>query len=246
MRQTIPLRVTGNLINLGSKCFRIFFFSRISVQPFQKFFHTGQLQRRTKIAGKDFPLSDKSADFFPCHRTCLQIFFQQRLIADCEFFGKLLLSHAAEIQAAVVQLFLQFLHQPFPVSPLLIHLINKEEHRNPVTLQQPPQRQNVSLYAVRAADDQDSIIENLQSSLHLRGKIHMSGCVQQRHLFVLQRKTRLLGKNRDSSRPLHLIRIQKGVSVIHPPHFPNASGQIQNTLRQRRLAGVYVSEHSYR
>ena len=74
----------------------------------------------------------------------------------------------------------------------------------------------MALYSVRSADHQHRIVQHLQRAFHLRRKIHMSRCVQQRDILVLPLKLRLLGKNCDSPVPLLTIRIQKRVPVIHP------------------------------
>ena len=66
-----------------------------------------------------------------------------------------------------------------PVRPCLIHFVDKNKSRNPVMLQQFPKSADLSGDFVRRAYDQNRIIQHLQHTFHLRGKIHMAGCIHQ-------------------------------------------------------------------
>ena len=50
----------------------------------------------------------------------------------------------------------------------------------------------MSLYPVRAADDQDPVIQHLEGTLHFRREIHMSRSIQQGDLLIFQAEDCLL------------------------------------------------------
>ena len=74
----------------------------------------------------------------------------------------------------------------------------------------------MALHPVGAADHQQGPVQNLESALHLRGEIHVARGVQQRQLHIPKRQHRLLGKDGDAPLPLHSVRVQKGIPVVHP------------------------------
>ena len=84
----------------------------------------------------------------------------------------------------------------------------------------------MSLHTVRTADDQHRIIQHLQGPLHLCRKIHMSGRIQKRHVKIAQLQLCLLGKYRNAASPLHRIRIQKGILMVHSAQPPQCTGPI--------------------
>ena len=70
----------------------------------------------------------------------------------------------------------------------------------------------------------------------------MARRVQKRVLRFSKREFRLLGEDCNSSCPLQFIGVQKRVPVIHTAQLPDRSGQIENTLRKRRLSGIHVRQ----
>ena len=71
------------------------------------------------------------------------------------------------------------------------------------------------MQSVRAADDQNRIVEHLQRALHLGRKIHMTWCIKQYKADIIYSKNRLLGEDRDAALSLERIGIQKSVPVVH-------------------------------
>ena len=100
----------------------------------------------------------------------------------------------------------------------------------------------MTLHAVRPADHQHRAVQHLQRPLHFCGKIHMSGSIQKRHLPVSQSQTGLFGEYGNSPGPLHGVRVQEGVPVIHPPQLPDAALQVQDRLRQSGFSGVHMGQ----
>ena len=81
-----------------------------------------------------------------------------------------------------------------------VHLVDEQEGRNAAPLEQLPQRQRVTLYAVGTAYDQNGAVEHLQGALHLSRKVHVTRSVQQGDLYVVSEwEDGLLGKNRDAA-----------------------------------------------
>ena len=70
--------------------------------------------------------------------------------------------------------------------------VDPDERRYAVALKQVPQSLGVGLYAVRAADDEDRVIENGECSFHLRGKIYVSGGIEKKYAKRRQLKNSLL------------------------------------------------------
>ena len=93
--------------------------------------------------------------------------------------------------------------------------------------QKTPEGTGMSLHTVRTADYKNCIVKNLQCPLHLRRKIHMPRSIQKRNI----PHSGLLGKNRNSPRPLLGIRIEKGILMIHPPQLPDLPGHVEHRLR---------------
>ena len=58
----------------------------------------------------------------------------------------------------------------------------------------------------------------------------MAGGIQQRHRPPRQRELCLLGKDRDTPLPLHVIGIQKGVLVVHPAQTAQSAALVQHSL----------------
>ena len=121
----------------------------------------------------------------------------------------------------------------------LVHLIDENDRRHIIMLQQRPQGLHLRVHAIRAAYHQHREIQHLQRALHLRRKIRVSRGIEQR-VFTRRDELGLLREDGDPARAFHFIRVKKGVPGVHPPHPADASAQIQQALRERGLAGVYM------
>ena len=104
----------------------------------------------------------------------------------------------------------------------------------------------MALDAIRAADDQNGIIQHLQRPLHLRGKIHMAGGVHQRQLRFRQLQPGQLGENGDAPLPLQRIVVQKGVLVIYPAQTADAAARVEQALGKRGLSRVHMGQDADR
>ena len=242
--QTGPLGVPGYFVYPGAEILRVFRTGRIGFQTLQKLLHSFYFQGRAEIAGKYFPLRYQPDDFSLLHSAVRQIFFQYSLITHSQILIKGLL-FLLKGYTPFIQAFLQFFQQLLPVSSLLVHFINKQEHRNLVSGQKPPQCLHMSLYAISAADDQDRVIQYLQGPFHLRRKVHMPRSIQKCHFLFSQFYLSLFGKDCDSPLPFQVIGVQKCILMVHTPWFSDTARQIQDTLSQCCLAGIHMGQQTH-
>ena len=113
-----------------------------------------------------------------------------------------------------------------------------------IPLQQPPEGAGVGLDPVGAADHQNGAVQHLKRPLRLGGEVHMARRVQQGDLRVRQGKHRLLGEDGDAPLPLHGVRVQKGVLVVHPAQAPQGAALVQQRLGQCGLPRVHMGQYS--
>ena len=88
------------------------------------------------------------------------------------------------VDPELLQVALLITIQRFPSFARKIHLGDKEEDRDLIVLQQPPEGPRVGLYPVGPADDQDRAVEHAQHPLGLGGKVHVARRVEQGQLPV--------------------------------------------------------------
>ena len=58
------------------------------------------------------------------------------------------------------------------------------------------------------------------------------------------RQHRLLGEDGDAPLPLHGVRVQKGIPVVHPSQAPQGAALIEQRLGQRGLPRVHMGQYS--
>ena len=206
-----------DLVHPGAKLLRIPRIFHIISQSLKEHLHSLHLQRRAKETGKNPPLSYQLPDALLVRGLSLQEPLQQRLVVEGHPLIEIL--RIREVLALVGEPLFQLLHERPLIRPLLVHLVDKEEDRDMISLQEMPQRLHMPLDAVRAADDKDRVVQHLQGPLHLRREIHMPRRVQEGHLLIPDDRLRLLGKNGDPPVLFHLVCIQEGVPVVHPPQL---------------------------
>ena len=169
----------------------------------------------------------------------------QRLTAQGQC---LRVGHGRKIHAPVPEPPAQLPQADGGIGTRQVHLVHKHKGGHPVAGQQLPERLGVGLHAVRAGDHQHRIIQHLQGTLGLGGKIHMSRRVQQgqfarlRSLGGGQRQHRLLGKDRNAPRPLPAVGIQKCVPVIHAAQLAQYPRAVKQPLGQCGFAAVHMGQ----
>ena len=98
----------------------------------------------------------------------------------------------------------------------------------------------MSLYTIGTIDHEDRIIHHGQGLLHLGGKIHMSWRIEEGHRDILKLKARHLRKDGDAAFLLHLVCIEVGITFIDTPRLLDASGAVEDLLREGRLSCIYM------
>ena len=136
----------------------------------------------------------------------------------------------AEVHAIGGQPLPQLPENFLPACAGQVHFIDEQKHRNMISVQHPPDGFRMRLHTVRSADHQHRIIQHRHYPLHFRGKIRVTGGIQQGYPGLLRGKPGLLGKNGNAPRPLQTMGIQIGVLMVHPPQFLNGSGGIKHGL----------------
>ena len=260
MRQAVSLRVAGDLIHPCAESAAAFFrtsgfyssFFRlpgtaVSILPFSSF-HAGhrpapcippkplkklmyslKLESRSEITREDLPLRDQTDDGLILYAPAFQIFLKYGILTHSQFFIKRRFV-LVKREAVLVQTAPDIPKEPLPVRPFLVHLIDKQKHRDPVSQEQLPERPGMPLHPVHPVDDQNRIIQHLERALHLRREIHMPRRIKKRHLTASKFKHRLLGEDCYPPASFQLIGIQIRILMIHASQFPDLSAKIQDPL----------------
>ena len=237
-RQAIALRVVRDLIDAGRKLRGIDRHGRKMLQRPQQLVDAVKLPRRAEQAGKQLPLCHGLRGQRVVQRTGVQKVLQQGLGAEGDGLG------VVQRGAAVAERGARIGQQGGAVCAGQVHFIEEQDDGHAVVLQQPPERQRVALHAVRAADEQQRAVDDGHDALGLRRKIGMARRVEQGDGEMLRFKARLLGKNRDTARPLQLVRVEMGVSAVNTAERAQRAGLVEQRLGKRGLPGVHLSKNA--
>ena len=247
--QPVSLCISCNLENSGCKLIPVFSFCRISFHTFQKFVHTFLFQCRTKIAWKYFPLCDHFYNICLFYFSRFQIMLQHLFLTQSQVLQKCRIPFSAKIKAGSTQFFLKTGKETLLLFLLfliisfeLIHFVDKQKHRDLITLQESPERPGMSLHTVRPVDDKHRIVKHLKRPLHLRRKINMSRCIQKRYSHISDPKHRLLGKDCDAPLLFQFVIIEKGILFIDSAYIVHNTALVQHGFGERRLSGIHMSQ----
>ena len=159
VREPCALRVAGDLKDARAEVRAARRLAREAREQLQKLRHALIFERGAEAAGENFPRGDQSGERVVRKRAALQQLLESRFVGQrgvLVAFARL----RAEIDARAEAL-LQIRQQRRAVRARKVHLVDEEERRYAVALQQPPERAGVALHAVRAADDKDRVVEHL-------------------------------------------------------------------------------------
>ena len=203
------------------------------------------MQCGAEIAWENRSCPNQCGNILIPHGLSVQIPLQQRFIAYRQaFFKRLPHGVSVEINAALPQLLFQFGEQSRPLRTSEVHLVDKNHYRDLMPRKQSPKRMGMRLYAVRTADHQNRIVQDLKRALHLRREIHMSRRIQQGDRGSRQIKNRLLGKNRDTALPFQRGRIEKSIPVVHSAKPAQHTRPVQHRFGQRGFTGIHMCQNS--
>ena len=125
-----------------------------------------------------------------------------------------------------------------------VHLVDERDPRDAVPVRLPPDRLGLGLHAGDATEHADRTIEHTQRTLHLRGEVHVPGCVDQADLVVLPRAGGRRGRDRDAALPLLVEVVHRGFAIVDLTRLVTAARDEQDPLADRGLARVDVGDDS--
>ena len=224
--QPVSLFIRCDLEHPRPELRRIRLFQGIAVQPFQEFIHALQFQRGPEITGDNLPGSHAPCQLFRRNAALFQIGVHPGLFQKRRLLIKAVAAVPGKVHAAAAEPGLELFQDCRPVCPCQVHLVDEKEHRHVVAFQQFPQRLRVRLHPVRAADDQDGVVQHLHGALGLCGKVHVSRRIQQSIRCAAVVNARLVRKNGNAPVPFHGVGVQECSLVIDPSQLADLSGAV--------------------
>jgi len=137
---------------------------------------------------------------------------------------------------------------PIGIRAQTIQLVDEGQAGDIVSLHLPVDSQGLTLHSAHGAQNQNGTIQNSKGALHFHREIHVTWGVDNIDVGVLPQGICSCRLDGDPPLSLQLHAIHGGPHIILSPnfvHFRNSSGVKENSLRQRRLATVYMRRDSY-
>ena len=210
-------------------------------QGVEQLVHAIELQRRAEEAGEELTSCHGPRELFVRRLPALSYRLKQLLAAQ----GKLLCrGRVGDVYAAGAETALQLGQAQVPVGTGKVHFVDEDKDRDAVAFQQPPERLRVALHTVSAADHKHGAVEHLERAFRLGGEIDVSGSVEQREFGPGQAQDRLLGEDGDAPGAFKLVRVEKGVPVVHAPELPQRACAVEQRLAECGLARVHVRKYT--
>ena len=209
----------------------------------QQLGHALVLEGRSVKAREEGAPAHQSAKRRQRERSLAQIFFERPLIKR----GGVLLRGAFRqkllgIQAALTQTTLQLGSNRLAPGVLQIHLVDEDERRDVVAVEQTPQRLGVSLDAIVGTNDQNRIIERLECSFRFGRKIDMPRSVDEHEARITMLDHYLRREDGDAALALDCIGIQVRVAVIDASAGADLSRVEEHCLGKRGLTCIHVRQ----
>ena len=85
----------------------------------------------------------------------------------------------------------------------------------------------MALHALRAADNEDGVVQRGEGALGLCREIDVSRRIEEGKKRIAEVEYGLLGEDRDAAFFFQCIRVQKGVAVIDTSELPESAGRIE-------------------
>ena len=73
----------------------------------------------------------------------------------------------------------------------------------------------------------------------------MAGSIENGELGVFPTQACLFGENRDTAGALLIIVIQKTVTMINAPEFPDGTGKVEHGFGQGCFSGIHMCQQPY-
>ena len=239
--QTVSLRVARDLEDLRAEGFRGRCARGQRNQRVEQFLHPVQAQPGTKEAGEQRTLRNHLRKQRIVNRFPLQEAVHGSLTAQGDLLVKIG-STLRKVHAAAVEAGAQFLHQGVFVRPGEVHLRDEQEGRNPMPLQQPPERFGVGLYTIAAGNHQHRAVQYGESALHFGREVYMPRRVEQGDGGIRPVQHGLFGEDGDAALTFQAVSIEEAAAVVDPPQLLHRAGEIEHRLGQRGFAGVHMGD----
>ena len=121
-----------------------------------------------------------------------------------------------------------------------VHLVHEGDARNAVALGLAPDRLGLGLDAGDRVEDGDRAVEDAQASLHLDGKVHVAGRIDNVDAKIAPRRRRRRRRDRDAALLLLRHPVHRRRALVDLAHLVGAAGVVEDPLGRRRLARVDV------
>ena len=217
--------------------------------------HALVLQRRARHQREDLPAPDLFPQRVQPGFTVVAVRqprLQQRLVVGGHGLGSLRGQRAVrpegapQVQNVARQAIAHRAQRRFRVRPGAVGLVQEQERRHAVALQQPPHRLRMALHALGAADHQHRVVHHADRALHFGGEIHVARRVHPVPGVAAVFEAGLVREDGDAARLLQRMDVQKRIPVIHPARRAQRVGVEQRLFGKRGLAGVHVRQYADR
>ena len=128
------------------------------------------------------------------------------------------------------------------VGAQLIHFVNESDQRHTKTACLSPNRLRLWLYARHCIEDDDTTIEDTQTSLNFGGEVNVSRCIYDVNLKIPPEAGHCRRSDRDTSLPLLRHPICDRRAIVHIADAVGTPGVEQYALSRRRLSRVDMSD----
>ena len=137
------------------------------------------------------------------------------------------------------------MHHPKKIRPDAIHLIHKGDPRNPILIRLTPNRLRLRFYPTHRIKDGNGPIQDPETPLHLDGKIHMAGGIDDIDSMVPPKAGGGSRGDGDASLLLLLHPIHGGGTFIHLTDLVRNSRIIENPFRRGRFTRINMGHDAY-
>ena len=121
-----------------------------------------------------------------------------------------------------------------------VHLVDERDARDAVAVGLAPDGLGLRLHAGDRVEDGDRAVEDAERPLHLDGKVHVPGRIDNVDPMVAPLRRRRRRRDRDAALLLLRHPVHRRGALVHLAQLVGAAGVVEDPLRRRRLAGVDV------
>ena len=132
------------------------------------------------------------------------------------------------------------LHRGVEVRTGAIHLVDERDARDGVAVGLAPDGLGLRLDAGDRVEDGNRAVEDAEAPLHLDGKVHVPGRIDDVDPMIAPLRGRRRRRDRDAALLLLRHPVHRRGALVHLAHLVGAAGVVEDPLGRRRLARVDV------